>query len=354
MTQMLNVLLIGPEPQAKGGIATVIRGMLDSDDLTKFVNLKMWPSYKNGPVIYRALYSGMRELAFRCSKRDYGIYHIHTASGTSFWRKCAYVQALRGDANKAVLHVHGGKFVDFWDGCSLSQRNLIKETFAKVGRVIALSSESANMLIARGIAHEEKISILANAVEIPERSKIDYSSNRVLFMGHLNENKSPDVLIRAAAIVLESHPDVHFVFAGDGNIKQYKALAEELEIADSCEFPGWVSGDVRSNLLSSSSIYCLPSKKEAMPMGLLEAMSFGLAVVATRQGYIPSVIKDGENGRLIEVDDYRGLARILDSLIANVDLKQRIGRMARCCVQNAFGMASYANRLNAIYEEVAQ
>ena len=42
MTQMLNVLLIGPEPQAKGGIATVIRGMLDSDDLTKFVNLKMW------------------------------------------------------------------------------------------------------------------------------------------------------------------------------------------------------------------------------------------------------------------------------------------------------------------------
>ena len=116
--------------------------MLDSDDLTKFVNLKMWPSYKNGPVIYRALYSGMRELAFRCSKRDYDIYHIHTASGTSFWRKCAYVQALRGDANKAVLHVHGGKFVDFWDGCSLSQRNLIKETFAKL-EVLLMKRKSA-------------------------------------------------------------------------------------------------------------------------------------------------------------------------------------------------------------------
>ena len=350
---MINALMIGPDPESKGGIATVINNILNNREFLDDVSFTNWPSYSDGSLMRRACFSAMKEVDFRFLEHVYDVYHIHTASGTSFWRKRRYIEALGEDSQRAVLHIHSGGFVDFWDRCSSSQKSKVRTAFSKVGRVIALSANLARQYEECGICDGEKIEILPNAVDIPEHNLTDYAANTVLFMGRLDENKSPDVLIRAAAIVIASHPDARFVFAGDGDSSDYESLANELCIGDSCDFLGWVSGETKEELLLSSSIFCLPSRREALPMSILEAMSYGLAVVATNQGGIPSVVEDGVNGMLMEVGDYVGLAGILNVLMNNFEAKKALGESGRAHVRDSYGMSAYMRKLIKIYREVS-
>ena len=349
----IKVLMVGPDPKSQGGMATVIGNILNSKDLAQTVKITAWPSYIDGPIPKRAFFSIKREIDFRKIRQAYDIYHIHTASGTSFWRKRRYICSLGKASQRVVLHVHGGGFVDFWDRCSSNQREKIRTTFNSVGKVLALSEEWAHIYSARGICDMDSIEILPNAVDIPECNKTDYESNNVLFMGRLNENKSPDVLVRAAAIVNSLYPDAKFTFAGDGDPSPYETLANDLGIADACVFPGWVMGRSRESLFNTNAIYCLPSKREALPMGLLEAMSRGLAVVATRQGGIPSVVENGSSGRLFEVGNYDELAEILCDLMGSVAMKRSLGKAGRARIQKSFGMQAYVEKLAYIYEKLA-
>lgn len=350
----MRILMIGPNPQSRGGIATVEKNILNNSILRKRAQIEMWASYVDGLLPCRVLYSSVHEAAFRFASHTHDVYHIHAASGTSFWRKRRYIKALGERADKVILHIHGGGFIDFWDRCTLSQKECISSTFAAVGKVVVLSSEWIDLFRDRKICKEDKLIALPNAVAIPECDDIDYRGNKVLYLGRLDDNKSPDTLIRAAQLVLRKHPDARFTFAGDGDLSEYESLASTLGVAHACSFLGWVSGDELANQIRSSSIYCLPSKKEAMPMSLLEAMSYGLAAVATNQGSVPSVIKDNVTGRIMNVGDDNGLANILISLMDSPETRQRLGKSGRAYIESSYGMSSYSRRLIELYEEISQ
>ena len=87
-------------------------------------------------------------------------------------------------------------------------------------------------------------------------------------------------------------------------------------------------------------------------MSLLEAMSYGLVAVATNQGGIPTVIKDNHSGRLVEVDDYVGLARVLNSLMDSVETKRRLGESGRACIERQYGITEYTKKISELYQEV--
>src|SRR5690606_20518716 len=136
-------------------------------------------------------------------------------------------------------------------------------------------------------------------------------------------------LIDAMARITRSHPSVQLLLGGDGDLQEAAERAKQLGVQDSVKLLGWVTGERKANLLSSASVFCLPSYNEGLPMSLLEAMASGLPVVTTPVGGIPEAVTDGREGYLVEPGDVGSLADKLRALIDNRILAREMGQEAR-------------------------
>ena len=124
-------------------------------------------------------------------------------------------------------------------------------------------------------------------------------------VARLAEQKGHRDLIAAAPRVLERHPDVRFVVAGDGELREELVeLARPLE--GRFEFLG-ERADV-PDLLASFELFAFPSRFEGLCLAVIEAQAAGVPVVATPVGGIPENVVDGETGFLVAPHDVRSLA----------------------------------------------
>lgn len=348
-----SVLMIGPDPKRSlGGMATVEANMIDNAVLNEAYDIHQYASFIDGSAARRGAFAARQLASFPRRKGRYNIYHIHICSGTSTWRKRLYVKALGEDRSRVVLHVHGGRYHEFFDECSERQQGLIRALYNSVGRVVVLSAEWLEVFRSRDICDPGKIEVVHNAVEIPKVVDPSNISQDILFLGRLDSNKGADVLLRASQEVLKEYPDVKIRLGGDGDIRRFRALAESLGIEASCEFLGWVMPDDKDGVFAKTGIFCLPSRNEGMPMSVLEAMAHGVATVATPVGGVPQIITDGVNGYLAPVDDVPSLATRIKLLLANGDERNRLGRVGRETIVRRFGMDAYASSMIKIYESL--
>ena len=348
-----RLLIIGPDPmRSLGGMATVTRNMLESDVLKREYDLEMYSSFIDGPLYRRVAYSMAREAKFHLRQPSFDICHVHICSATSTWRKLRYIRSPGDGVRRVVLHVHGGKYDVFWNSCSDRQKEVIRGLCASVAKVIVLSEEWRAFFVGNQICDSSKIVVLHNAVELPAEPVDVSACQDVLFLGRLGTCKSPDILLYASKAVLKAHPEVRFRFAGDGDVAKYKTLAMDLGIADSCEFLGWVTGEQKESAIRKSGIYCLPSRHEGMPMSVLEAMSFGMATIATPVGGVPQIIQNGFNGYMVPVGDSRMLSQRICELLDDESLRKAIGRNGRATISMRFGMEKYVKSLLELYASV--
>jgi glycosyltransferase involved in cell wall biosynthesis len=107
------------------------------------------------------------------------------------------------------------------------------------------------------------------------------------------------------------------------------------------------------DLLRRTDVLVLPSRAENLPMAILEAFARGIAVVATPVGAIPEVIDHDRNGLIVPVGDIVELADSLGRLIANRDLRHRLGTAARHDHAERYEIGRYVERLSAIWRSAA-
>jgi len=100
--------------------------------------------------------------------------------------------------------------------------------------------------------------------------------------------------------------------------------------------------------LDKSQIFVMPSRSEGMPVALLEAMAHGLAIVATRVGGIPEVVDHGVDALLVEPRDSAALALALRELLADPELRNRLGRAARARAER-LNEGEVFGQLEAVY-----
>ena len=350
---MPRVLMLGPSIDARGGMSTVERNIIDAvkknGDFVDFI-----PTYEDAGKFRKLSVAGAAYARYLTRLAGCDLVHIHMASRGSFDRKRLFMRAAFRRGVPVVVHMHGGEFGVWYEKeCSEAKRAQIREAFGGCAKVIVLSEEWRNFFDDNRICDPEKIVVLHNAVEIPARSVDVCLRQDVLFLGRLGARKSPDVLLRAAMTVLNRHPQTRFRFGGDGDVTKYEALAHELGVADSCDFLGWTTGTQKEEAIRASRVFCLPSRNEGMPMSVLEAMSYGLATIATPVGGVPQVIKDGVNGYLMPVDDSDCLAQLINALLDDDDLASRISTAGRKTIFDTFGMDSFVRDLIHVYEEVS-
>lgn len=178
---------------------------------------------------------------------------------------------------------------------------------------------------------------------------IDLGRNLVIgTLARLVRIKGIDTIIRAAALLKENHPDLRFVVAGTGlREKEFRLLSGRLGTTEIVKFAGLVR-DVGS-LLRMSSIYAHPARREPFGLAVAEAMSMGLPVVGSRVGGIIDQVVDGETGFLIPPNNASELARAIERLIMDEELRSRMGKRARAHQLRNFSFDGMVNRIEDVY-----
>ena len=346
---MLNVLMVGPDPSAQGGMATVEQNILDALRM-RSVRATFVSTYIGGNKVKKFVTAGKAYARYIRLLSKSNLVHVHMASRGSYERKKIFMRAAFRRGVPVVLHLHGGEFgVWFGKECTESQRDDIRNTFHRCAAVIVLSEEWKDYLLSERVCDEAKLHVLHNAVPVPPQPCSPRSHQDVLFLGRLDARKSPDVLLRASSDMLKQHPDAKILFGGDGYPERYEALARELGIAERCEFLGWIAGEDKERLFERAGVYCLPSKNEGMPMSVLEAMAHGVPTIATPVGGMPQVIEDGVNGYLMPVDDEERLSELLCALMDSQDLRARIGAAGRSTISDHFNIERNVEELMRLY-----
>lgn len=278
--------------------------------------------------------------------------HIHMSSRGSYRRKSVIVRLIKFLKGKVILHLHGAEFRDFYrDECNRDQQTHIRHTFALADHVLVLSTQWLAWL-QEVIGRTQGVSVLYNAVPTLALDRHLAQPGRIAFLGRLGTRKGVGDLIQAFALVKQRCPEAQLYLAGDGEIETYQAMAEQLGLNGSVHCLGWIAGEAKLKLLTQTDIYCLPSYNEGFPMGVIEAMSAGIPVVASRAGGIPDAISDGEQGRLIEAGDVVALAQALGDLIEQRAENQRIATAAKQKFAENFSLQAVIPRLQTLYDEL--
>ena len=343
-----KVLMVGPDLSLHGGIVSVVQGYLDGGlpevcDAFEYLGTGVGSSKLGKSLAFtRAL------IRYAMIMPSYDIIHLHISARGSYKRKSIMARMAHKAGKYVILHDHDGEFKKAFEEGGDSYRRDVRKTFSIADRVVVLSEEWRDYF-AENVCDSEKIVVVHNGVKVPAEPCSPWSQQDILFLGRLDARKSPDVLLRASRQVLERFPGTKVVFGGDGEVEKNKALAEELGIANHCEFHGWVSGAEREGLFARAAVYCLPSKNEGLPMSVLEAMARGIPTVATPVGGVPRVIEDGVSGFLVDVDDVDALSDRLNILLDKPGLRENVGAASRTTVMRLFNVGGSIKQLLALY-----
>jgi len=171
---------------------------------------------------------------------------------------------------------------------------------------------------------------------VPERTLPRKTAGlpRLVFLGQIVERKGIHVLIEAFAR-LKSTAELLIVggdWSATGYPQQLKEMAKELGVASRIYFENHRQ-DVGA-ILSTTDVFVLPSFSEARPRSIIEAMSLGIAVVASDVGGIPSLIEHERTGLLVPAGEPTALAVVLDSLLQSSNLRRQLGAGGRKNVED--------------------
>jgi len=177
----------------------------------------------------------------------------------------------------------------------------------------------------------QDIPVIPNGVDTEEFSPSEGRPSdgvvRILVVSRLTPRKGIRFLIRAMGSLPESARLV--IVGGGGERANLEVLAKETGIENRVEFRGLIPHEGLPGIYREADIFCLPSLNEGMSNTVLEAIASGLPIVATVTGGTRELVKDGENGYFVETGSSDDLAEKLGRLVADPELRNRMGAASR-------------------------
>jgi len=219
------------------------------------------------------------------------VIHVHD------WMTIPAGMAAR-DARGRPLVVHIHSLESDRSALRLNERIYAIERLGmmEADHVIAVSHYTERKIIEQYGIPPGKITVVHNAVSREEapasrRVKKDKSKKYVLFLGRITSQKGPEYFLKAARLVYERDPSVHFVIAGTGDLVH--AMEEEtvrLGMENHVHFAGFVSGNDVEKTYVMSDLYVMPSVSEPFGIAALEALTYDVPVIVSSQSGVREVI----------------------------------------------------------------
>ncbi|MBC1358842.1 glycosyltransferase family 4 protein [Listeria booriae] len=344
----MRVLMFGPDPTTKGGIATVIANFKNHFK-TVANDIFYLESWKEGHLSKRILSSakGIVTLPFQILTKKIDLVHIHIAQDGSYFRKAIAVRLTKLCRKKVLLHVHGSHF-DMYHQESKPwlQRHLIR-TLQKADKIIVLNEDVQAYFREYQIATE----IIFNAVPVPKQQKKASERSQISCFGQLGKRKGTYDILKVAEVLKRKYPSITIVLYGDGDTVEVSRIIQDNKLTN-VKLGGWVSAEEKELAMQETLIHILPSYQEGLPMAILETMAHGISNIGTYVGGIPSVIEPGVNGMLIQPGNTTELEQALTLLLEQELLREQMGIAAYEKISHEFSMPVYLRRWEKIYSRL--
>jgi len=238
---------------------------------------------------------------------------------------------------------------------------LSRRKYAACDRVIAVSQAIAGVLGRGGLA-SERVRVVYEGV--PDRSALPGGREALRDLGvpedapvvgnvaALTGHKDQATLLEAAAKVVTRVPEARFVIVGEGELRsRLEARSRDLGLERRCVFAGFRADLDR--LIPAFTVFCLSSHMEGLGTSLLDAMAFGVPVVATAAGGIPEAVQDGITGRLAPPRQPDALAAALLEALDDPGRRAAWGRAGRRRYEERFTADRMIDATLAVYAELS-
>jgi glycogen synthase len=181
----------------------------------------------------------------------------------------------------------------------------------------------------------------------------DYPSPHVLFLGQLKERKGYDTLARAMPLVLERCPTTSFLFAGQNPAKAEHliSICRENGSEASLALLGQVTEEDKVRLMRSSDCLVYPTRYESFGLPPLEAMAAGCPVIASDLPVVSEMIRNGENGLLVEPENHVALAEAIVRVLTDPSLRKKLVEGGRATL-GRYAEERIIREIEAFYRDV--
>jgi glycosyltransferase involved in cell wall biosynthesis len=275
------------------------------------------------------------------------VLHFHSPWGL---REC--IAAILLQRSPRIIYTrHGNGFY-----ADIIWRNIHKILQSRVDAITFVSTAGPKVFQRHHHWPEHKIHVIENGVAIHDVNKTDQLNDnniststtlRLGSVGRMVEMKSQDDLLKAVALLPEQQRNkIEIHFFGDGNCESaLKALAKQLNV------PAFFHGSVNDieRIYQTIDVLVVTSENEGLSMAIMEAMAHRIPVIATAVGGNPSLVKDQQNGFLIPYGKPEQLAKCIEQLLAEPELRKQFGTVGLERISADYSLQKTADAYQKLY-----
>lgn len=327
-----RIVHVGPDVQHPGGMATVINTLVEARVGGAGVAVASWT-----PVSFAArLGAAFSALATIARLAPGTVVHFHLSERGSFIREGMMIGVGRARGLSTVATLHGADFVGFAE----RHPRLVAWTLTRCDAILALSGPMESM--ARRCSPDSEVVRVVNPVHV-EASPTAAGAGApiVLFAGEVGLRKGVDVLLEAWPTVREQVPRATLRIIGPAT-EWTPPASEGVAVC-----PPLSRAQIRSEM-KASRLVVLPSRAEALPMVLLEAMAMARPFVSTNVGDI-SLLTDHGAGLAVQVGDAGALADAIVRLLQEPASATEMGQRGRTLCQEQFSTEALSRKMTSVY-----
>jgi len=344
---MPSVLVVGSAEQSHGGVAQVIR------TIKKMPIWQAYHCYWLGTQIQRN-YAWKLWYAIKANIMAlliiwrYDIVHFHTVPdriGLIIQMPVLLLAKMGG--KKIIMQIHmGNQLVHH------THNRLFKWCLRQANLIILLAKKWERLFLDYYADVDVPTKVLYNACPaVPEVSEAE-KENIILMAAYYNDNKAPDLLLKAWQKIGNKYPDWKICMLGNGEVERFRRMADDIGLSGSVTFTGYLEGKEKEHFFRQARILCMCSYEEGFPMVVLEAWQYGICVVTTPVGGLPDVLEENRNALIFDFGDWQQLADSLERLFNDTVLRQQMTTYSRHFVEETFSPEQINKQLTDIYRVV--
>ena len=342
-----RVLVVGSAEQSAGGVASVIR-LIKKTPAWKEFNCYWLGTQIQRNYLWKLWYAVKANILALFIIWRYDIVHFHTVPD----RICLIIQmpifllALLGRKH-IIMHIHmGNQLKDH------AQNRLFLWCLKRADLIILLAKKWQKLFQEMYADITTPTTVLYNACEEVPEVPFEEKEKVIIMAAYFNDNKAPDLLLKAWQKIGRRHPDLRVYMLGNGEVERYQRMAKEMGLADTVTFTGYIVGKEKEEFFRKASILCMCSYEEGFPMVVLEAWAYSICVVTTPVGGLPDVLEDGRNALVFDFGNWEGMADRLSYIIEHEGTRKDMADYSRIFVYEHFSADTISNEMTAIYHSL--